>query len=271
MESCILCGAEGKPADDEHVIPKWARRAFDIQGPVTMHTRDDPDAAFAQAGTMHHLNIVLKDAICKRCNNEWLSAIEKRTAAILKPMAVSAKPIVLSAGALKLLAFWAVKTALLLELAIRQLPGHRKNPGYQATSQEFAWLRELEEPPPRSMAWLGCWDCQQGVPVNYEPSTAKLPTADGTPLAGHLTTFTLGYVAFQIFTVDYIAAERHGAPVWNPAPPAPLRNALPRIWPPQLTNPDVSWPLPAFRRNDWHRLVTWDGVLRPGEQPGPAA
>jgi hypothetical protein len=99
----------------------------------------------------------------------------------------------------------------------------------------------------------------------YEPSGAELPTADGSPLAGHLATFTLGYVAFQVFTIDFLAAEQHGAPVWNKRPPEPLAESLVRVWPPQLVVGDVSWPPPAFRGDDWHRLVTWDGVLRPGE------
>ena len=57
------------------------------------------------------------------------------------------------------------------------------------------------EPPPRSMVWLGCWDCQREVPVNYAPSSAPLPTRDGKPVEGHFATFTLGYAAFQVFTV----------------------------------------------------------------------
>lgn len=219
---------------------------------------------------MRQLNIVLKDAVCRRCNNQWLSTMENRVSRFLKPMAVSAKPTVLDGAAQKLLALWAVKTAFLLELAFRQqYPGQRAIGGYQATSQELTWLRYQDEPPPRSMVWLGAWDCQQNVPVNYEPSGAELPTTDGTPLAGHLTTFTLGYTAFQVFTVDYIAADLHGAPVWNPGPPAPLKDALPRIWPPQLVTPDINWPPPAFTRDDWHRLITWGSVLRPGERANP--
>jgi hypothetical protein len=271
MKPCLFCGATGEPADDEHVIPKWARRAFDIQGPLTLHASDGPGTARQQVGRTHHLNIVLQDAICRPCNNYWLGSIEKNAARILKPMVVSAQPTVLDPAAQALVAFWAVKTCLLLELAIRQqCPGQRTIEGYQATPQELAWLREKEEPPPRSMAWLGCWDCQNATPVNYEPSGANLPTADGSPVAGHLTTFTLGYAAFQVFSVDFLAAEQHAAPVWNPRPPAPLREGLPRIWPPLLGTCDLRWPPSAFARDDWRRIVTWDGVLRPGEQPRPS-
>ena len=121
------------------------------------------------------------------------------------------------------------------------------------------------EPPPRSMVWLGAWDCQREVPVCYEPSSAALPTADGTPVTGHLTTFTLGFVVFQVFTVDFVAAELHGAVVWNTHVPDTLAHALTRIWPQQLTPTEITWPPEAFPRNEWRRLITWDGKLRPDE------
>jgi len=103
--------------------------------------------------------------------------------------------------------------------------------------------------------------------VNYEPAGADLPTADSDLVTCHFTTYTLGYVAFQVFTVDFIAAEQRAARSWNPNPPEPLRKALPRIWPPQSDTLPVTWPPPAFRNDEWRRLVTWNGVLRPGDTP----
>jgi hypothetical protein len=63
----------------------------------------------------------------------------------------------------------------------------------------------------------------------------------------------------------YIAAEQHGAVVWNTHVPETLDQALTRIWPQQPDARDISWPPQAFRRDDWRRLVTWDGKLRPDE------
>jgi hypothetical protein len=247
------------------VIPKWARDAFDVQGWVTFRAGDSGGGALEQVGRLRHLNVVLKDGLCRPCNNDWLAPVEDKVKAILLPMALRTEPsVVLDAEAQALLAFWAVKTVLLLELAIRQrFPGLRAVEGYVASGPEVAWLRERAEPPPRAMVWLGCWDCEREVPVNYEPSGAVLPTADGAEMAGHLATFTLGFVAFQVYTADFVAAELHRAPVWNRRPPPPLTDALPRIWPPQLVVHDVDWPPAAYPRGDWHRLVTWDGVLRP--------
>jgi len=85
-------------------------------------------------------------------------------------MAVSAKPTTLEPDRQALLAMWGVKTVLLLEPAIRQMyPDRRPAEGYLASSVELQWLREHREPPPRSLVWPGCWDCQQAVPLRYAP------------------------------------------------------------------------------------------------------
>jgi hypothetical protein len=157
----------------------------------------------------------------------------------------------------------------LLELAIRQMhPGEREIEGYVASEVELAWMRMHTEPHWRTMVWLGCYDCEQNKAVCYEPSSAVLPTDDGIPVGGHLATFTLGYVVFQVFSVDFLAAELHKADVWNTHVPDSLSKHLVRIWPKQLATPDVSWPPQQFAGDEWRRLVTWDGVLRPGGLKG---
>ncbi len=166
---------------------------------------------------MQALNVTLRDAICEDCNSVWLSRLERAVKPVLAPMAVSARPTALSPASQKLMAAWAVKTVLLLELALRQMyPVSRSAEGYQASQPEFAWLRAKSEPPPRSLVWLGCWDCQQAIPVRYAPSSAPLPTPDRSRVKGHMATFTLGFVAFQVFTVDYVAADQHQASSGTP-------------------------------------------------------
>jgi hypothetical protein len=215
---------------------------------------------------MGALNIVLKDGLCESCNTGWLGGqLEKQVASILKPMAVERKPTVLDAGAQRLVALWAVKTVLLFELAIRQMyPDEPRIEGYAPSELELALIWRDKVPPPRSRVWLACWDCEQSVPVRYEPSSAMLPAADGSEVAGHLATFSLGYVAFQVFTIDPLAAEQHGAVAWNTHVPESLSPVVDRIWPqPQPVIPEVSWPRGQFASDAWPRLVTWDGKLRP--------
>lgn len=268
MDPCLFCGATDGDPTDEHVVPQWARRPFSIQGPVTVLRSDRPRSEEKLlVGRMQALNLVLRHELCAPCNNDWLAGIERAVKPILEPMAVSAKPTTLGPKAQALLALWATKTVLMLERALRQIyPDRRPIRGYIASAQEFAWIRANNEPPPRSLVWLGCWDCRQETPLMYEPSAAGLPTADGAVVTGHLTTFALGFVAFQVFTVDFIAAEQHRADVWNTRPPAVLAPALLRIWPHLLGVRSISWPPAAFANDDWHRLVTWDEVLRPSEK-----
>lgn len=75
--------------------------------------------------------------------------------------------------------------------------------------------------------WLGCWDCQRTAPVAYEPSGAYLPTAGGHRVPAHLTTLSVGYVAFQVCTVDFVAVDVHGGGPWNTQVPASPTAALP--------------------------------------------
>jgi hypothetical protein len=270
MRPCVFCGSTAGRATDEHVIPKWARDGFDIQEWVTIDAAD-PGAALEHVGRQRHLNIVFRDGLCAQCNNEWLGPIENQAKAILLPMALEAKPTVLDAASQALLAFWAVKTVFLLEFAFRQRYRNRSVAGYLATELEMAWLRAKEQPPPNSMVWIGCWDCEQKAPARYEPSAASVPAAMGDAVAAHVATFTLGFVAFQVFSLDFVAAEARGADIWSWTwePPEALRAALPRIWPPQLVVPDVSWPPSCFRRDDWRRLVTWDEARRPPGHQSP--
>ena len=80
---------------------------------------------------MQALNITFDDAICEDCNSVWLSSLERRVKPLLAPMAVGAQPTTLSPGSQLLIATWAVKTVLLLELALRQIyPGSRPVQGY---------------------------------------------------------------------------------------------------------------------------------------------
>jgi len=264
----LFCGRANQLSSVEHVLPRWARRDFRQPGAATLSAGDTSGSSARQpVAKIHHLKLTLNGQICQECNNGFLSRMENAVRAYLGPMASSAAPTTLDLTAQTALATWAVKTTLLLELAYRQhYPDSRPIEGYQATPQELAWLRAEGRPPPRSFVWLGCWDCQATTPLMYEPSGASLPTRDGFPLAGHLTTFALGFVAFQVFTVDFVAADEHGAAPWNGLIPSTLTSALVRIWP--APGRPIAWPPLAFAANDWNRLVTWDGVLRPS-RPSP--
>ena len=153
-----------------------------------------------------------------------------------------------------------MKTVFLYERSFRQkYATSHPHDGYEGSEAELAWLFAKRQPPPLSRVWIACADCEQRLAVRYEPSAAPLFCAAGGVLNAHITTLALGYVALQVFSVDYLEAERRGASRGWPEIPEAIRPGIVAIWPIKGT---VEWPPPCFPRAHWDRLVTWAGALR---------
>jgi hypothetical protein len=279
--ACVLCSSV-EDLTDEDVIPKWLLRTFEVQTGSTVVTIGEEYGGKREFRRLKNFKVTLDDGLCKKCNNELLSRLENVVQPILGPMAVQARPTALDLDIQRLLAVWAVKTVYLLELAGRQqYAGARQVEGYKPSIPEIGWLlAELErcpvklaKPPPRTMVWLACWDCKspdsanRGSMIHYTPSSAPLRTPSGGKVVGQFATLAIGYVVFQVFTVDYVEVEIRQAEVWNPDPPKSIAHAVPLIWPHRLRAGELSWPLDAFRNSDFDRLVNWDMVLRRGIDP----
>jgi hypothetical protein len=101
MESCALCGATGVPLTDEDVIPKWALRAFNVQGPVTIQVREEGGSP-QEVGKRRNLKLVPEGGLCQRCNNVRLSRLENKVKPILAPMAMDCRPTRLDANSQRL-------------------------------------------------------------------------------------------------------------------------------------------------------------------------
>lgn len=276
--ACVLCGSVENPTDED-VIPKWLLRAFDVeQGSTTVNVREESGSPH-EVSKLRHFQVTLDGRLCQKCNNERLGALEQVVQPILEPMVVRREPTILDLASQRLLAAWAVKTLYLLELAVRQrYPGARLTEGYQPGIAEVGWLlaqleqrpAKLIEPPPRSMVWLACWDCEttdtvnRASMVNYAPSTAPVPTPDGGEVVGQFTTLAIGFAVFQVFTVDYVDADLRKADVWNPGPPDSIDHAIHLVWPHRLRASNVAWPPPAFPNDSFDQLANWNMALRRG-------
>jgi hypothetical protein len=253
---CVLCRKRLGRAT--HVMPPWARWGdFDIQGPVTVNAYEEPRA---DAGKNEmQLSITVRNAICRSCNTHWLRRLERNVKPILAPMASGNWEPLDQVGE-ELIATWAVKTIKLFELANHQkYPASRLSDGSPTSGKELATLRTEKKPPSHLQVWLGHWDSQKATPEIRKLSDTPLPTSDGGSVEWHLTTLTLGRVAFQVFTDDH-AAEQHETSPRNVKLPMPLERALICIWPPPRARL-ASWPPPALTDKDWERLVTWEDGL----------
>ena len=85
---CIFCnGASGTRLTKEHIFPDWLRRLFP-RSPTDTHTHGHTSWKGLQPVT----SLTKKQGqagsrrvkvVCQKCNNEWLSGLEKRTKPLL--------------------------------------------------------------------------------------------------------------------------------------------------------------------------------------------
>ena len=110
--SCIFCGQHG-PLTDEDAIPTWLMR---IISPAALSWGKNP-AAWRKNMRPTPAGFRLKlPALCERCNSAWLGPIERRAKPkLLAWMAGVVSP--LTQDDQRLLSFWAVKTAMTIQLA----------------------------------------------------------------------------------------------------------------------------------------------------------
>lgn len=250
--TCIFCGEE-KQGSDEHVIPRWVRERLNITTPVTIHVEP--------SGEEHqdpYLTVLLRHHVCRDCNSGWMSDLEDKVAPFLGPMLVHERSVDLDTEQQRDLARWAVMKVLLLELALRQQqprrrPGHR----YPPSEPELAWLYGRADPPPRCRVWLGAFDGQNTLTTTTQAKLFRVPMPDGGgSLQAHLTTWTIGQVLFQVFSIDFVAADGAGVEAFDGNPPAPFNLALKRIWP--IEQAIVHWPSNYYVTKEiLDRVVMW--------------
>src|SRR6266508_2629033 len=101
---CAFCRAT--EVTDEHVWPKWVSRKLAGHDGFTMPSPHGPRR-------MRSLDITAP--VCVTCNNRWLSVLEKDVQPVLGPL-IHGEERTLAPDEQRLLATWAIKTALMLDL-----------------------------------------------------------------------------------------------------------------------------------------------------------
>jgi hypothetical protein len=175
-------------------------------------------------GTRRFYSLEITVPVCTECNNRWLSVLERDVQPVLTPL-IHGDERRLSSDGQRLLATWAVKTALMLDLATESpiIPT-----GF------FHAFRPERAPLASHVVWLGAymgreraiWSAQQalhiGVPEDGEPN-------------GFATTFTVFRALFQVvghFTrgdATITDTRLWSAGLW---PIAPIQHAV-IVWPRQ--------------------------------------
>lgn len=111
--SCVFCGRQ--PVTAEDVFPQWLghylgrKRSYVTTGAAIRDRRPD-FVGFSMTARAKR--------VCRECNNGWMSRMEAEAIPILKPLFRETIALQLSGGdegGLRLLARWAMKTALMIQ------------------------------------------------------------------------------------------------------------------------------------------------------------
>lgn len=217
-DRCAFCGST-ENLTDEHVIPRWVTRRMAEFGATYIR-----ETAY---GTQRSPTIEITAPICEDCNNRWLSVLENDVSSILSPM-LTGSEVRIHADQQLLLATWAVKTALMFELA---------NGSPIVPEGFFHDLRLRHAPHPNQWVWLGLYGGQQrATTVFLNPLHIGVPETDEPN--GFVCTFNVFCVVFQVamhFTSG-TAELRDARQQYEPV--------IERIWPRWIT--PVVWPKSTF-------------------------
>lgn len=207
-------------------VPTGVSQLVDEQGRVTSW----PKSCFQDS-----VKIVCQQA----CNGGWMSRLEQRVIPTLGPMIKKGWSTGLPPRTQQALAFWAVKTALVLDYvhaAVRVIP-----------DAEYPALHAAQQPLPAHLVWIGRRNTvgeQLAASLKQAISEIQVPADDPDGIAVQIrasiaegcgiyrVTFSVGHVVFQVF------GHTLPGPLDIKTGPDNAR-ILHQIWPPQG---HITWP-----------------------------
>jgi hypothetical protein len=241
---CVFCGAQ--KATREDVFEREINKILGISAPVAM-TKGQQAIPVRPEGTT--LDVVVR-ATCKDCNNIWLNGIWGRFRDLMKPAMRNESPVALSIQGQMDVSMWAVKTALLLEMATRAIRGNSWLP-----VNHFGYLRREEHPPPGTEVRLFRVDAENKVAAWHQAGV--LGQDKDRPVA-YIATFTIGYLGLQVLGRKFVENSA-GDIIFDSSPiepPNSFRDILQQILP--VTSSRIIWPPRlAVRVEELPLIASW--------------
>jgi hypothetical protein len=163
--------------------------------------------------------------VCAECNNGWMNRLERTARPLLRRLIRGDRDILLP-PAQKVIATWAVKTALMCEFIeprTREAPLHH-----------FETIYGDAAPPASSQVWLAAYNGPKEIDYNHRQLRLTLATADVETLRGYLAAFVLNHLVILVqgfereAILDLAQHAQRGAFQIQP-----LKNPVTR-WPPDI-------------------------------------
>ena len=199
----------------EHVIGKQIARLFDLPIPMIMHV-----GSFV-GRSEQTLRIILKRRVCVRCNGTWMSETDDRFMVVMREALRSGAGIELAKDSQEIVATWATKVALLVELFLHDLM--QRNPQIEVGStfipvDNLQALYRIRKPAEGTTVWLGAVDHESlhpfssiGGAIFGGPAGPVDGIARGE-LCGYQSIFSLRDVVFGVrgWASQYVGNEPKG-------------------------------------------------------------
>ncbi len=188
--------------------------------------------------------------VCERCNSGWMAELEGAAKELLAPM-IEAKPITLTPVNQKLVATWAIKTAMMMQQYAH--PG-----GLAIPADHYRQVYERTAPPDFLWIWLAS---QTSGEVRYwlRP-LAVASLSEPTPRRpnGYWVTMSVGALVIQILGATRPLPEHLQQDL-----PVVSALGLRRIWP---SSGDVEWPIvPALSDENVDQVIAAFDHIQPLE------
>lgn len=202
--ACVFCGSTAGKLTKEHVFPNWISELFgrDPGGTAELIKSDGSVQSFPAVVFQQQVR-----AVCKQCNEGWMSHLELSVKGFLGPMLLEGRQTTLSEADQNKLATWAVKTAMMMdhlhpnELVVPRVQFSEFYSAQSALSGHLVWLaarERFEDETKRDL--LGSVLKQSVGEFFIDPGLATdAPRWQQEGRNIYRITFTIGHVAFQVF------------------------------------------------------------------------
>jgi hypothetical protein len=212
---CVFCGA--KVESKEHAMPLWVRDLIaDGDEPFIHREVEDASREQIRGWEADGPDFKVRRVCQNHCNGGWMSKLETDVQPYITGL-IKGHGRTLYRDGQQLVAFWALKTAMMWQYASRSqpIPARELHALYEA--------REARVPPPGWQVWIAS---TRGAGVGYHcPVSLKLGLPDGSDAQAYASTFSIGHLAFQVF--GHELGEGRAKRDLKP----PLGDAVLQIWP----------------------------------------
>jgi hypothetical protein len=207
---CIFCG--GTPISKEHIFPKWMRDYLPAPTSSTGGTHHmvnfslrDPDGRLYKLIPDRRGPLTLKGdhrsrglrVVCKKCNEDWMSTLQRLAKPILEPMLLGNIGIC-SPEEKKIISSWATMLTMVYEFADERT--------ISISMEDRRQFKENQKPPKNFFIWLGKFSGQTQNAGIWHRGFAIIKDCDAGNFTSkkcnmQTTVFAVGCCIFQITSI----------------------------------------------------------------------